>query len=391
MATRELTSLVVTQLQGSPTRPAFFFEGIFGSGTIRVWTGDKDIVLENQFLWSNFLEDVWPETRATVTYSDGTGPTGIIDAASLIENTATNTHYCEYDHGGSPPLVDVTSGTQYRFSVFLKANGRNWAELHMGTAGFGTDYAYFDLSGGAVGTTGANLDQATIEDFGSGWYLCTCTGTSDATTDSNKPFIFLADADNSNSYTGDGSSGIYFWGPNFNAATSDAVYVETGQGPAPTNPPHTYLGDGVLYSITPPSEVGEIAVPGIRIGLSGVPASYRSVILNNNNNHSEGTLWFAVMDDNWVPYSNMYKLFSGYLNGATVTETGNQTIIVLPFESRLSGLKRRRERRYTDANQQLRYPGDLGMQYVNQAQQWTGYWGKDNDRTLANFRRRDTR
>ena len=383
---RELTQSVIDELEASVVRPAFLFEGSFSSGDIRVWTGAKDIVLENLITYSEeFSSADWTNTRSSISADDTTGPLGTGLADKLVEDaSSTTTHYMLYSPG-----VSVTSGTQYRFSVFAKKAGRDWIEVHIGSEGFpGAAYAFFDLNTGSVGTIGAGIDTATIADYENGWYLCTVTATADATHATNKMLFYPGEADNDNSYTGDGSSGVYIWGASFNQLANSATYLKTiGTAYAAA----TFQGNGWLADIQPPSETNSIQKAGMRITLNGVPATVRSVLLNNTNNRAVGKLWFATLDSSWDIINNLYLFFTGYLDGPSFTSSGESTAVALRYESRLASLNKRRELRYTNEDQRRRYPDDKGMEYVVQSQNWKGFWGKDNERVLANFRRRDRR
>jgi hypothetical protein len=41
-----------------------------------------------------------------------------------------------------------------------------------------TTFANFNLTTGTLGTVGAGVDNATIEDYGNGWFRCSLTSTS---------------------------------------------------------------------------------------------------------------------------------------------------------------------------------------------------------------------
>ena len=56
-------------------------------------------------------------------------------------------------------------------------------------------------------------------------------------------------------------------------------------------------------------------------------------------------------------------------------EVGEKATITLTGESRLIDFFRPRISRYTDAEQQALYPGDLGLQYVNDLQEASVPWG----------------
>jgi len=95
----------------------------------------------------------------------------------------------------------------------------------MGTGGFGTAYANFNLSTGAVGTT-TGITVAQAEDLGNGWYRCEVTATATATA-STTLSVQLGTGDQGISYTGDGTSGIYIYGAQLEQGAFPTSYIPT--------------------------------------------------------------------------------------------------------------------------------------------------------------------
>jgi hypothetical protein len=68
----------------------------------------------------------------------------------------------------------------------------------------------------------------------------------------------------------------------------------------------------------------------------------------------------------------------------TIQDTGETSVLTITAESRLIDMNRARERRFTDADQQQLYPGDLGLQYVAGLQDKEFPWGRvDNTGAVA--------
>ncbi len=77
-------------------------------------------------------------------------------------------------------------------------------------ATYANDKVYFNLSTGAVATKAATI-VADIKPYANGWYRC--IATCEALATDNASFeIKVADADDSDSYSGDISKGVYIWG-----------------------------------------------------------------------------------------------------------------------------------------------------------------------------------
>ena len=82
--------------------------------------------------------------------------------------------------------------------------------------------ARFNLATGVVlsVTSGAT---AGIQDVGDGWYRCWITSTTVGAGTSTAP-LGMEDAPNQATYTGDGTSGLYVWGSQFEASSAPTGY-----------------------------------------------------------------------------------------------------------------------------------------------------------------------
>lgn len=58
-------------------------------------------------------------------------------------------------------------------------------------------------------------------------------------------------------------------------------------------------------------------------------------------------------------------LFSGFTAGAPSISYGQESRVVVQCKGKFAALDRARTERYADADQQRKYPGDLGMQYAS--------------------------
>lgn len=163
----------------------------------------------------------WTKTAVTATANATTSPDGTADADSIIETTANSAHDVNQ--------FVTLSAVAYTYSVFVKANGRSWVRLFVFQSGPGStpgQSVWFNVSTGVVGTVGAGASNATITNFGNGWYRCAFTFTAIAASASL--YAQLATADNGvSTYTGDGTSGIYIWGAQLEAGAFATSYIPT--------------------------------------------------------------------------------------------------------------------------------------------------------------------
>ncbi len=152
---------------------------------------------------------------------------------------------------------------------------------------------------------------------------------------------------------------------------------------------NTFLGNGWLNLVKPAPEIDEIRAAGISVELSFLPPTVISIILNSSKAAGTGKLWLCMMSSTWAVIGSGYLLFSGKIDQVDVQYAGEGARVEVRYESILAALLRPKENRYSDQNQRLFYPDDAGMQYVVQATQWTGYWGRGENK--LRLRRRDRR
>jgi hypothetical protein len=197
----------------------------------------------NLLLWTQQFDNAaWTKTRTTVTANTTVAPDGTSTADKLVEDTtASSTHF-------TAQSANYTAGTTYTLSVSVKAAGRNWFDIQLPAALMGTiRNAFFDVSNGTVGTVTSGVTAAIVS-LGNGWYRCSVTFTATASAGTGSAFL-LANADNSISYTGDGTSGLFIWGAQLEAASAATTYTRNNGGVFPPRfdyDPVTLAPKGIL-------------------------------------------------------------------------------------------------------------------------------------------------
>jgi hypothetical protein len=177
-------------------------------------TGTLRYANVNLLLYSEQFDNAyWVKTNSSVSLNNTASPDGKITAEKLIEDTSNNAHYIQKTISGG--------SATYSLSIYAKAGGRNWILLGWWDGAVNRN-AYFNISSGSVGTISGSV-SASITSVGNGWFRCAVTHTSAISV----MYAQCAISDGVSSYVGDGSSGVYIWGAQLEAASSDGQYAKT--------------------------------------------------------------------------------------------------------------------------------------------------------------------
>ncbi len=260
----------------------------------------------NGWTFSEQLDNAaWTKFQATISANATTAPDGVITADKLVEDGTDNEHKV---FRATPAL---TNDTVQPFSFFAKAAERIWVVAETIDKANSTKRTWINLSTGVLGTTAAG-HSVTIENVGKNWYRIKVEWDSGTGATAPRGTVLLADADNSFSYQGDNSSGVYMWGMQFETDQPFvSSYIQTA-GATATRTADTIYSDFLwvpqgLTVYLKFIESGSIDVDGgaiLNIGAGNGNAPYLRVLqqntpgyrgLHNNNSTSEQSLYSAVV------------------------------------------------------------------------------------------------
>ena len=142
----------------------------------------------------------WPTlSGASAPNATAANPLGGTTVSKLTEDSSSGGHVV-----GSADIT-VSSGATVTLSVYAKPAGRNWIAVYDSRS---TTGKYFDIANGVIGgnLVGAPV-SASITPGPNGYYRCSITVTAPATIVT--PQVWLASANNTFSYQGNGTSGAY--------------------------------------------------------------------------------------------------------------------------------------------------------------------------------------
>lgn len=177
----------------------------------------------------DYSHSSWTKVNASVSSNTTTSPSGATNASTLVSTSGTSEQYLDV---GS---LSVTSGEDYTMSVFVKKNSYDFFLIRFTGVGgaFSAGNVFFNINNGTLGTVDSGY-TGSIESFGNGWYRCSATKNASGTTASGKVRLQLATSDNTESITGDGSSGTFIYGSQFEQSSFATSYIPSNSGSSTT-------------------------------------------------------------------------------------------------------------------------------------------------------------
>ena len=149
----------------------------------------------------------------TVVPDAATAPDGTLSADKLIERAATQTQrFYQQITAPSTPTV---------FSVYMKQAERTWALLEYTNGAF----AFFNLATGETGAVGGTGITANISSATNGFYRCEIRSSTQTICECR---ISVTTGNSVFSYLGDGTSGIFLWGAQFEVGSVATAYEYGG-------------------------------------------------------------------------------------------------------------------------------------------------------------------
>lgn len=193
------------------------------TGTFTTITGQTEVLAttgNNLFARSQTFNTHWTSGGANITATDNavTAPDSTTTAANIVPTVTNGLHRIS-----NPSTLTLYAGVTYTSSIYAKANGYRYLFINHGS-GIAAS-SVFDLQ---AGTVSVSTGSATITSAGSGWYRCTVTGVAPSTGVPGLYWQFNTTyAVGDQSFAGDGTSSIYFWGGQLEIGSSATTYVPT--------------------------------------------------------------------------------------------------------------------------------------------------------------------
>lgn len=136
----------------------------------------------------------------------------------------------------------------------------------------------------------------------------------------------------------------------------------------------TWSGTGLLGEISPLSESTELRAAGYSLRLSGLPSELIAIALGEHYQNRNVKIWLGFFDSSGALIADPALLLSARMDTMAIAEAGDTCSISLNIESAIFNL-RERTSRYTNQEQQRRFPGDTGLSRVAALVDKTIFWG----------------
>ena len=164
---------------------------------------------------------------------------------------------------------------------------------------------------------------------------------------------------------------VYFLEMNFDGG---AVRVHTQLGTIAWGG-HDWSGVGSFGGVSTVEENSDLSRRTMTYTLSGIPGDMVSVVLGENYQGRTANLYIGFLDrDTGVLVATPELMDQGRMDIAEITQ-GETFVVTLNAESRFAAWNRPVVRRYNNADQQARFPGDRGLEFVEQAADRQIIWG----------------
>ena len=144
---------------------------------------------------------------------------------------------------------------------------------------------------------------------------------------------------------------------------SGTRYIWSGYGDLEYNA-QIYKGVGALGSVSTITEGTEVQSSGTSVGLSGIDPVQLNECLNDIQLGAPAKIWFGLMANGMTLMGAPYLIFSGTVDKPQISVGVEKIGIALALSTRMIDLQRASQRRYTAAEQHLKYPDDIGFNWV---------------------------
>jgi hypothetical protein len=200
----------------------------------------------------------WNKTRLSITSNSTISPDGTMNGDKLVENTDNNFR------GIVQLSKTITAGSDVFLSCFVKRSERFRFRISAQSTLGWTTRPFTEINLNTLTVTSGN---ATIIPFPNDWYRIILLGKSNTVTNTGFEFFLLSDS-GVLSYQGDGVSGLFMWGAQFEEDNISSLIKTEGT---------SVTRNADIATLNPPTGTTEIieTVDGVDNSITTIPATYQ--------------------------------------------------------------------------------------------------------------------
>ena len=200
---------------------AFSPAALFAASEPGVWFDPSDVANTNWLynlltFTEQFDNAAWTKSAITITSNAITAPDGTITADKLIPSIASSTHSVGQN-------LTVPTATTYTGSVYAKAGEYNFASILLLTTFAAAQVLICNLTTGTITFTSGSPLATSITSVGNGWYRISITQITNAAGTATME-VRPSNSGTTTFFAGDGTSGIYTWGAQFEVSATATTY-----------------------------------------------------------------------------------------------------------------------------------------------------------------------
>ena len=163
-----------------------------------------------------FSNSYWVKSGSNVVQGFAS-PDGALNAYKLVEGSNNGNHRLEVSG-----LTVVSS--KYNVSIYVKSYGRDEVRVTLANYFNSATDVYFNLKTKSV-ILGSEAEDGLIEVLSDGWFRCSFTSKSNAIAGGNAKLYIDTALGGSNTYQGNGASGVYIYGAQLEALPYATSYI----------------------------------------------------------------------------------------------------------------------------------------------------------------------
>lgn len=154
---------------------------------------------------------------------------------------------------------------------------------------------------------------------------------------------------------------------------SGPIYVWTGFGTIVWGG-RSWIGIGSLGGISPIEEGSTVQARNVTLTLSGINPVFLTAVLSEFQTGAPSVIYFGLFAGNALLADPLVS-WAGRMDKPIIDVSAETVSISIGCENRLVEMNTAVIRRYTNDDQQLDFPGDRGLEFVQGIQEVTIYFG----------------